>query len=60
MAQEKTRHSDYERGRNALADELTKDIATMKALTDGPQREDWQLGYAAACREISDLIRRTK
>lgn len=29
----------------------------LKSRTDGPVRADWQLGYAAACREIEELIR---
>lgn len=43
-----------------IIDQAMKVIADMKTRTDGPQRDDWQLGYAAACREISDILRQSK
>ena len=60
MAQDKTRHSDFERGRNAVIDDARETIQKMKDSTDGLQRDDWQLGYAAACREIGSLLRQMR
>lgn len=56
MANPKTFKSDFERGRYAVIDDATAIIGEMKASTDGPKRDDWQLGYAAACREIAERL----
>jgi hypothetical protein len=44
-------------GANKVLQEARSKVQALKASTDGPNRADWQLGYAAACREIDDLLR---
>lgn len=39
-----------------LIDDLQEIFRAAKDSTDGPQRDDWQLGYAAACRELRDRV----
>lgn len=48
---------DMRTGANLALQDARKKVQAMKASTDGPQRADWQLGYAAACREIDDMLR---
>ncbi len=46
--------------RREALDEAIAMIGEMKVSTDGPRRDDWQLGYAAACREIAARVRMLK
>lgn len=48
---------DIRFGRSEALHEAMKYVRAAKDKTDGPQRADWQLGYAAACREIEDYMR---
>lgn len=48
---------DMRAGANQALREAREKVQALKASTDGPNREDWQLGYAAACREIDALLR---
>lgn len=40
----------------SLEEKISKIIEAQRSSTDGPQRDDWQRGYAAACRELRDMI----
>lgn len=51
------RAADEIDGRESSLREAMKMVQAMKDRTDGPKRDDWQLGYAAACREINALLR---
>ena len=48
---------DINIGRREALHEAMKYVRAQKDKTDGPQRDDWQLGFAAACREIEDYMR---
>ena len=43
---------------SVLVAEVLAICADHKARADVPKRDDWQLGYAAACREITVDVRR--